>query len=424
MRIFFARLVAFAFIALMGCSTTGPVVMTEVECELDGDCDVGSYCDSFSNLCGYDCRSDAECELGMYCAINGQCIREEVPPPIESPVLEIVAGEQWDLTLASSAINPELVRFTVRNIGDRPIEVPSIHIGGHFTGGESLDNVLGLTVIRDERSLRTVAGPLDLSHGAHGFGTRFEDSFVIEPGQEMLLAVRTDLLGASASFDIILGNTVELFDELRFADTLEAVADEDVLGNFSIVRHINVLSEEAIATVPGVVSVFMPDSGGRRVIDSGTEVDTDTEVFHITVANTTEEEVRFGDLRITVVTDDGRPWAEDGFVPFRSIMVYDSRDGSWLFAPPGASGCGTNGCTFIYDGPTLAPGETTTLAVRVRIATAGRQYQMLVGQSFSSTPGMADAGAIFHSIRDTTGTPLPADVIVGNQPGFYHVSSR
>lgn len=65
-----------------GCADApGPVHMTEVECRLNSDCEVGSYCDSFTNLCGWDCQSDAECEPGMYCeTTNGRCLREEAVP--------------------------------------------------------------------------------------------------------------------------------------------------------------------------------------------------------------------------------------------------------------------------------------------------------------------------------------------------------
>ena len=81
------RYILFVFAITAGCSTApGPVHMTEVECRLNSDCDVGSSCDPFLNLCGWDCTSDDECGVGEYCsASNGRCLREEVPPPPVMP---------------------------------------------------------------------------------------------------------------------------------------------------------------------------------------------------------------------------------------------------------------------------------------------------------------------------------------------------
>lgn len=82
------KCIMLALVAIVaGCSTApGPVHMTEVECRLNSDCDVGSYCDPFLNLCGWDCTSDDECGVGEYCsADNGRCLREETPPPPVMP---------------------------------------------------------------------------------------------------------------------------------------------------------------------------------------------------------------------------------------------------------------------------------------------------------------------------------------------------
>ncbi|MCC6564093.1 hypothetical protein IT087_04345 [Candidatus Uhrbacteria bacterium] len=410
-------------------SEPGPVHMTEVECRLNSDCEFGEYCDSFTSLCGWDCRSDSECELGMYCDTrNGRCLREEtpLPPPDTSPVLEIEPGSLEDVTLLFGNYDAEIVRFTLTNRSDRAIEVPSISTGFYGTDGFPLTGSMRDVKFESARDRRVLMGPSDEVAGAAGeVQIEFIDSFSIAPGEQVIVVMRADLPDGyvRTEIDLEIGTADGLLlAGLRYADTGEAVPSDRVANNYSIVRHLSIRSEEEVMTVPETVSVFMPESGGRQTIDSGTTADV--EVFHITVANTTGEEVRLGDLRITVVTDDGRPWAADGFVPFRSIMVYDSRDGSWLFAPPGASGCGTMGCTFTYDGPTLAPGEATTLEVRVRIATPDQGYLMMVGQGFSSAPGVSDPGAIFHRITNASGDLLPADRIVGNQAGFYYVASR
>lgn len=81
-----AAFVGAACAFLAGCATEpGPVHMTETECRINSDCEIGSYCDPFLQLCGWDCRDDSECELGMYCdPANGRCLREEMPPsPVE-----------------------------------------------------------------------------------------------------------------------------------------------------------------------------------------------------------------------------------------------------------------------------------------------------------------------------------------------------
>ncbi|MCC7522408.1 hypothetical protein IT407_01215 [Candidatus Uhrbacteria bacterium] len=409
-------------LVFVGCSSTGPVHMTEVECRLNSDCSVGEYCDTFASLCGWDCRSDDECAPGMYCdATNGRCLREETPPPPpdESPVLEIVAGDQSDLVLVGGANAAELYRFTLRNNGDRPIEVSNVHIGATTTSAYTL-RVLGLAIIRDERSIDTVAGPIDLTPDdeVYAFGQRFEYAFIVPPHGELPLAVRSDLLdGERAEFDLFVGFADDLLDVLRYADTGEEVADEDVVGNHYIVRHVIVRPDH-----PGALSIVMEESGGRQLIDAGTE--SAISLFRILVENDTDETVYLSDLRIRVTADDGRPWMTDGVVALGSIDVHSSYDRSWLTAPPGASGCGGLGCTFVFDGTALPPGESTVLEVYVRINTPGRTLFMAVGESFTMFPGSTDAGSIFHRIATASGDLLPADQVVGNQAGFFYVASR
>lgn len=100
----FRQMFLFAIIAtaaLIGCtSAPGPVHMTEVECRLNSDCEVGEYCDSFTNLCGWDCQNDLDCAIGSTCDLdNGRCIRAEEPAPVECESDdECAPGMYCDLT--------------------------------------------------------------------------------------------------------------------------------------------------------------------------------------------------------------------------------------------------------------------------------------------------------------------------------------
>lgn len=426
------NLITIAFLVLFtaafaGCNTSGPVTVTETECAGDATCPAGTYCDPFLRLCGWDCTTDVQCEPGMYCSsVHGRCLREETPPPPPdmSPLLEITAGPMEDLTVLAGTADAELLRFTIVNRSAQPVWITELPIQIAPLSGFGLGGVLGELKVRNERTRVTVMGPINLEGALIDTTHRFFDAFQIPAGESVELAVRVDLqAGAATEFDLVLGasgGTLGL--NPIFADTSIGVDPDRIAGNVSIVRHINVRSEaDVMAPDSGAVSVFMLDSGRRQTIDAGTP--EEVALFIIAVMNGTDQTVRASDLRIRVTTDDGRPWAEDGLVVLGAIDVYDGRDGSFLLAPPGASGCGTNGCTFIFDGISLAPGEGTILQVRARMNAPGRRLFMAVGESFSSG-AETGPGAIFHRIASAAGDVLPIDMIVGNTAGFYYLASR
>jgi hypothetical protein len=407
---------------LVGCSSTapGPVVVTEIECRLNSDCDFGSYCDPFLNLCGWDCREDAECGVGEYCSDdNGRCLRSDLPPVDLSPVLEVIPGNLSDVTIMNGTNDAELFRFDIvnrsgRNVVLRLLPVGIMHEGGEFAEAGSFTDVKFV----DRADLYTLTGPQDLNPEV-GANIYLDDEIPIPAGETTTLVLRADL-GSVGRYLVTVGSLSALLEDIVFADTLERVPAELMQNNRILGRVIDVLPAET--SVPGMVSVYMEHSGMNQMIDAGTV--SEVALFHIDAANDTDEMVRLSDLRIRVTAEDSSPWMMDGVVALGAIDVYDSRDGSWLLAPPGSTGCGTLGCTFIFDGITLAPGESTQLEVRVRINTPGRRLFMAVGESFFSSMGATEAGAIFHRIANSAGDVLPADSIVGNQSGFYYVSSR
>lgn len=429
------NLITIVFVSiLVGCSASapGPVNVTEIECRLNSDCDVGSYCDPFANLCGWDCRADAECELGMFCdATNGRCLREgPLPlPPDMSAVLEIVPGPTEDLTVRGGTADAEFVRVTLRNHSGRSIEAPSVLTTFDPLTGFSLEGVLGEVKLRNERNRMIVMGPIDLTGALIRLENVFSDALVIPPGEEMILAVRADVHATNRTeFDLVIGTpSGVLLSGLRYLDTGEAVPMDHVANNLSIVRHINVLPEGAVTLPdPGTVSVFMDNSGRHVSLDASDAAapGAAASVFHITAANNTDESVRLSDLRIRVSSDDGLGWSEGGTVILSTIDVYDGRDGTWLFAPPGTSGCVVGGCTFIYDSIRLAPGEIAQLDVRMRVTAPGRRLFVGVGEGFTGPGGVSDVGGIFHRIANGAGDVLPPESIVGNQPGYLYLDTR
>jgi hypothetical protein len=199
------------------------------------------------------------------------------------------------------------------------------------------------------------------------------------------------------------------------------VDETRIANDFAIVRHINVLQMGSVPSASGVVSVFMPSSGSSHTIDAGAS--SEVPIFQITIENGRDEAINVRDLRIRFVSDDTRPWAEDGHPVLDTINIYDGRDGRYLLTTPGASGCGTLGCSFVYDGITLGPGERTTLEVRAHSNAAGRRLLVAVGEGVYVMGDTTD-GAIFRQITTTDGISLPTNLVVGNQAGFIYLATR
>lgn len=240
--------------ALTGCNAPGPVHMTEVECEVDVDCSIGEYCDSFTSLCGWDCRSDSdvECAPGMFCQLDtGRCLREEVPPPPPdtSPVLEITAGPTEDLTVLAGTADAELLRFTIVNRSTQPVWITELPVQIAPLSGFALTGVLGEVKVRNERTRVTVMGPMNLEGAMITTSFTFVDAFSIMPGESVDLAVRVDLqAGASSEFDFVIGTTDGTLGlHPIFADTSIGVRAELITNNVTLVRHVNVLNSEAMS---------------------------------------------------------------------------------------------------------------------------------------------------------------------------------
>lgn len=411
---------AFLGLVLIGCSASapGPVTVTEIECRLNSDCDTGSYCDPFANLCGWDCRDDSECELGMFCdAINGQCLREEPlpPPPDMSAVLEITPGPTEDLAVLSGTADVELVRFKLTNRSDRPIEIRELPTGFYAVSSFPLTGILWNVRLRNERERRVVMGPVDL-RGVPGEATyTFPDAFAVAPGEEMILALRIDLQGGYGytAFDLVIGApSGALLSELRYLDTGEAVSMDRVMNNLSVVRHINVLPEELTSppTDVGTVSVSMPESGTIAFIDASPTLEP--VVAHIDLLNGLDRQVSFSNLRVRVSRSDGSPWSPDGWSPLRAMDVMDGH-GAWLSVVPGASFCDVDGCTNTFEGVTLEAGESMRLFLTAAISDPGRNLHFAVGNT-----------VMFEHITYMPGADVPVERIDGNFEGSFALISR
>lgn len=253
--------------ALVGCNTAGPAHVTEVECREHRDCGAGEYCDTFLNLCGYDCRNDLECGADQYCDAIGRCLREEELPPVPDhigPVLEITEGSLEDLTIDAPAADVQLVSYTLANHSDRPIDISTTRIGLYTLDGSSLEGVIGIAGVRDERNRRTVAGPINLAGSMINTQAALADSYRIPPHDELMLAVRADLLGRAAEFDFVVGSDAgTLLEDARFADTGELVPADRIANDHVIVRHVRVRS--MMDTMPtgttALVVSYYPEQG-------------------------------------------------------------------------------------------------------------------------------------------------------------------
>jgi hypothetical protein len=49
-------------------------------CQVNAECDVGSYCDPTAHRCTFDCRSDGDCSSGGDCNSLGQCVGQSRVP--------------------------------------------------------------------------------------------------------------------------------------------------------------------------------------------------------------------------------------------------------------------------------------------------------------------------------------------------------
>lgn len=144
-----------AIVAMNGCNSA-PVHMTEVECRLNSDCEVGSYCDSFTSLCGWDCTSDDECELGMYCATDrGRCLREETSPVVEPGHAVLIANfepVEALLTAAEAIWQPVGVLDVAAYGADLPLESVTF-----YGPGDAFD---GLAIAEADIIIGRAAEPL------------------------------------------------------------------------------------------------------------------------------------------------------------------------------------------------------------------------------------------------------------------------
>jgi MYXO-CTERM domain-containing protein len=55
-------------------STGGPDAGTGGDCNGNGDCEIGEYCDTAAHACTFDCRHDSDCPNDGECNSLGQCV--------------------------------------------------------------------------------------------------------------------------------------------------------------------------------------------------------------------------------------------------------------------------------------------------------------------------------------------------------------